>query len=134
MHFQNFDALSKFRCTFRISMHFEHFEHLGLRRLCARLHRLSARLRSSGGNVFFKCIFLKCFYPKCISAKCTRLACLLSFASLLHLGTMLTQILPECINFVDQNAVPQFFSGKGAGCYIEEENLAENIREELTGP
>ena len=25
-----------------------------LRRLCARLHRLSARLRSSGGNVFFK--------------------------------------------------------------------------------
>jgi len=29
-----------------------------------------------------KCIFTKCIYPKCIFAKCTRLACLLSFASL----------------------------------------------------
>ena len=32
---------------------------------------------------FLKCIFPKCVYPKCIFAKCTRLACLLSFASLL---------------------------------------------------
>ena len=33
---------------------------------------------------FLKCIFPKCIYPKCIFAKCrTRLACLLSFASLL---------------------------------------------------
>ena len=32
-----------------------------------------------------KCIFSKCIYPKCIFAKCTRLACLLSFASLLKI-------------------------------------------------
>ena len=35
-------------------------------------------------SVFLKCIFPKCMYPKCIFAKCTRLACLLSFASLLQ--------------------------------------------------
>ena len=35
--------------------------------------------------IFPKCIFPKCIYPKCISAKCTRLACLLSFASLLKM-------------------------------------------------
>ena len=34
-------------------------------------------------SIFPKSIFPKCIYPKCISAKCTRLACLLSFASLL---------------------------------------------------
>merc|ERR1712045_265179 len=36
----------------------------GLRRLCARLHRLSARLRSSGGNVFFKVHFSEVFLSK----------------------------------------------------------------------
>ena len=41
--------------------------------------------RSPPSPSFFepKCIFPKCNYPKCIFAKCTRLACLLSFASLL---------------------------------------------------
>ena len=34
--------------------------------------------------IFWKCNFQKCIYPKCIFAKCTRLACLLSFASLLR--------------------------------------------------
>ena len=38
----------------------------------------------AGVMYFFKCIFPKCVYPKCIFAKCTRLACLLSFASLLR--------------------------------------------------
>ena len=33
--------------------------------------------------IFWKCIFQKSIYPKCIFAKYTRLACLLSFASLL---------------------------------------------------
>ena len=99
LSFQNFDALSEFLCPFRISMHFEHFEHLGLqrlcarlrrlcvrlrrlcaglRRLCARLHRLSARLRSSEGNVFFELQFSEVFlskvhfcemYPTCVSSK-----------------------------------------------------------------
>ena len=100
MHFQNFGALSKFRCTFKISMHFQNFDALS-KFLCT----FKISISISGGNVFFKVNFSEVFYPKCIFAKCTRLACLLSFASFSNKKYLYSARLAHC-SFCERMYVP----------------------------